>query len=126
MCSAAVCTSVDEEHWQETENGMDQSLVLDHLLHNIEVPVVFVHTGRVEGAHEDRFDLVPDRVFYLVEPVVADSEAVVATALDLDPAVLDLDNTHLTCFPHLAYFQVKDTRHLAAAEEAVSACHSVY
>lgn len=37
------------------ENGMDQSSMLDQLLHNIVRPEVSVHIARVdEEAHEDR------------------------------------------------------------------------
>jgi hypothetical protein len=121
------CTFADEERLQAIENDRDQNSMPARWLHNIVVLGVFVHTDLVGGEvhHEDRYGSVRDRASCLGEPAVADFEVVVATALDLDLAVLGLDDTHLVCLLHLTCSQVvvKDIPRLAAVEEEIAAFH---
>lgn len=125
MCLEAASTFVDGEHLQAIENDMDQSSMLDHSLRNNVVPGASVHTDLVEAAHEDQYGSVLHKVSCLGELAVADCEVAVVTALDLDRAVLGLDDTHLVYLLHWSCSQVvvKDIRHLAAAEEEIAAFH---
>lgn len=94
MCLGTAYTFVDGDRLQVIENDRDQSSMQGHLLRNNVVLGAFVHIDPVEAAHEDRYGSVWDKASSLTGPAVADCEAAVATALDLDLTVLGLDDTH--------------------------------